>query len=89
METSKETLVDLLGTTTSEDLPHESQSALQADLDQLQYDTLLVDLNIYGKARPKTLSGGNHTSAWLKAPPLAGMGLSIPTNEATVEQEFG
>ena len=67
-----------------EELTSLTQKSLQADLDQLQFDTLLAKSDIYSRGRLLTLSSNNHTSAWLKAPPLANLGLSIPSCEFSI-----
>ena len=61
-----------------------TQKSLQANLDQLQFDALLAKPDIYSRGRLLTLSSNNHTSAWLKAPPLANLGLSIPFCEFSI-----
>ena len=45
-----------------------TQSSLQADLDQQQFDELLEASNMYDKSRLLTLSNNNHTSAWPLVP---------------------
>ncbi len=47
-----------------------SQSNLQADLDQLHFDTLKSTLSIRDRVRLQTLAENNQTSAWLRATPL-------------------
>ena len=77
VEVTKRNLADLLGAPDPDDLSREPQNTLQAELDQLQYDNLLEELDLYGKNYLKC-----QPHQCLPPPPLANLGLSISNNEA-------
>ena len=82
-EASKTTLSDLL-VDFGEDISLNSQHNIQVTLDQSLFDELLSNIDLYGKTRLRTLSSSNDTSAWLRAPPISSLGLSIHPNEFVI-----
>ena len=82
-EVSKATLSDLL-VDFGEDISLNSQHNIQVTLDQSLFNELLSNIDLYGKTRLRTLSSSNDTSAWLRAPPISSLGLSIHPNEFVI-----
>ena len=72
------TLSQLGGKVNLVDLQLASQRHLQGLIDQELFDELLTFLDISGRARLNALAGSSDTSSWLRAPPIASLGLQIP-----------
>ena len=72
------TLSQLGGKVNLVDLQLASQHHLQGLIDQELFDELLTFLDVSGRARLNALAGSSDTSSWLRAPPIASLGLQIP-----------
>ena len=71
------TLFQVGGRVNLVDLQLASQRHHQGLIDQKLLDELLTFLDVSGRARLNALAGSSDTSSWLRAPPIASLGLQI------------